>query len=333
MAGIIADSLLSVADWLCHIKGHPILEFLLLESVSMVASEEKMWQGDSIPSSLTRIIFRMRSKGCVLREIASAVGYSREAVRLVLKLDGRFPPRVPYHKKPAKLCKIRGCKRKHRGHGYCDSHLGKLKRGTIDENGRAIPVPRTCRLCGRPFYVSALLGNRKMCHRCRPPLPEERSSFEEIALRHQTVLQFYRRGTQLPAISRTVGLSVSTVRAVVRESKAQKTSPKQKKIDDGLCVKCGGMRNKSAFYCDGCHEVLMVKQRERLRKKYKQVPRCNAIGCRFKPVLDGFCQKCHTAWENGTIDAQGKHLLVTCTRCPCRFIPSRENQKLCLNCD
>src|SRR5215471_3130697 len=36
-------------------------------------------------------------------------------------------------------------------------------------------------------------------------------------------------------------------------------------------------------------EDILIRQRERLRRKYKRTPRCNAIGCRRSAVRDGFC--------------------------------------------
>lgn len=32
-----------------------------------------------------------------------------------------------------KICKIEECGMKHKGHGYCQSHLEKSKRGTLDK--------------------------------------------------------------------------------------------------------------------------------------------------------------------------------------------------------
>jgi len=271
----------------------------------------------------------MRRKACVLRQIASAVGYSRETVRQVLKLDGRFPSRVPYPQKPPRLCCVSGCKRKHSGRGYCVSHLGKLKRGTMNAKGRPIRLRRICRICGTPFYVPAPSASRAMCDECRPPLPDERSSYKEISNRHERVLQLKKRGKDLVAIGKIVALSVSSVRGIIRE--AQQPSLRQIRTS-GLCEQCGEKRNRFARYCDGCHEVRLVKQRERLRRAYKQVPRCNAIGCRQKPMRDGFCTACHEAWRSRKIDDAGKHVLTACVQCRCRFIPRRVAQKRRISC-
>lgn len=174
-----------------------------------------MWQPRSLPRSVTQIILRMRSKGSALAKIAPVVGYSHETVRLFLKCDGRFPSRVPAAKRPVRPCKVGGCKRKHAAHGYCISHIEKLKRRTIDAAGRPLPVRLVCRNCGGPFYVSARSAMRKMCDRCRPPLPEERYKLKQARERHEKVLTLSKNGKDMDVIAKIVDLAPSTVRQIV----------------------------------------------------------------------------------------------------------------------
>jgi len=286
---------------------------------------KQSWHGENIPSSVKRVIFRMRQKGCVLQKIAAAVGYSRETVRVVLKADGHFPARVP---RPPRLCKIPGCNRKYFCRGYCSSHLGKLLRRTIDNKGKTISIARKCRICRGQFYVFARGHNRQMCDHCRPLGARKRSGSGRSAGRADEILRLRRCGRNASEIAEHLSLSVSAVSATLCQSQPPL---EQGSISDGLCKRCGGKRNAFAKYCDGCHEIALVKQRERLRRKYKQVPRCNAIGCRFKPVSAGFCKDCREDFRSGRIDRKGKHRLTTCV-CSCRFIPTRNNQQRCLNC-
>jgi DNA-binding CsgD family transcriptional regulator len=275
----------------------------------------------------------MRSQGYSLREIAAAVGYSHEAVRIVLYSMWRFPSRVALRKKPRleRGCKISGCRRKHSARGYCGAHRYRIKHGTMDEHGKPLPVRHICRICGNDFYVPARSANRIMCDKCRPPLPEERASLRDVAKRHKRVLMLSKAGARLETIAGAVGLAPSTVRIILRNGSASRPSLMER-VRAGLCAKCGEKRNRYSHNCDRCHEEAMVKQRNNLRLRYKQVPRCNAIGCRFKPVSRGFCGDCHSAWKAGKIDFQGKHVLSTCLECPCKFIPSRAGQRRCLGC-
>jgi hypothetical protein len=179
--------------------------------------------------------------------------------------------------------------------------------------------------------VPARSANRLMCDKCRPPLPEERASRRDVTKRHKRVSVLSKAGARLETIARTVGLAPSTVRIILREGSSSRPSL-MGRVRAGLCSKCGEKRNRYARNCDRCHEEAMVKQRNNLRLRYKQVPRCNAIGCRMRPANRGFCRDCHAAWKRGKIDSEGRHVLSVCPRCSCKFIPDRKGQRYCRAC-
>src|SRR5262249_50661278 len=157
----------------------------------------------------------MRRDGYSLREIAKTVGYSHEAVRIILNESRRFAPRVPLRAKPIRKCSLGSCNRKHRAHGYCGAHLARLKAGTMDEKGNALPVHRTCRICKKELWVPARSGQKKMCDECRPRLTGEGTWLKEAERRHKAIRSLHKQGVQIAMIARKVGLSPETVRKLV----------------------------------------------------------------------------------------------------------------------
>ncbi len=266
--------------------------------------------------------------------IAEAVGSSHEAVRSVLKRTGRFASRIALRKKPRieRGCSVPGCGRKHRGRGYCGPHLARINAGTMDEKGNPVPVRRKCRICHKIFYAARRSAGRKMCDKCRPTFMPQAERIEEFARRRKRVVSLYKRGTPVGAIAHMIQRSPWTVWMIMRQAASGGYSSQQTRVRAGLCGRCGERRNGFAFHCDGCHQALMVKQRNRLRLRYRQLPRCNAIGCRSLPVIGAFCRNCHSAWRRGEIDSEGKHALCVCKRCSCKFIPDRKRQKRCRAC-
>lgn len=280
-------------------------------------------------------IFIMRKRGYPLREIGAAVGCSHETVRNILQRTGLFLSRVPLRKKLNidRGCDIRGCVRKHCGRGYCGPHLVRIRAGTMDRKGNPLLLRRTCRICGKGFNVLPRSATRKMCDKCRPPVVRDGSHFKESAMRRKRVSSLRKRGISTASIARMIGRSPWTVWTMLRQRKRGTSRLKQARRKAGLCAKCGDKRNKFAAYCDNCHEKVMVSQRNRLRLRFKQTPRCNAIGCRMRPANRGFCRDCYAAWRRGKIDSEGKHVLSICPRCSCKFIPDREGQGHCRACE
>ena len=294
----------------------------------MATSSRPAWCGETLSTAVRKTILRKRSQGCALREIASAVGFSHEAVRLVLKAHGNLPVRFPSHARPSSPCKVARCRRKRYCHGYCASHLGKLKRGTIDPTGKPIALCRTCRICGGSFFTSPRAAGRKMCDDCRPH-PAKKRLPEDASALGDRVLRLSGRRLKPSAIAQGLSLPLSIVNSTIR--KAQPTL-NHGAIGKGLCARCDGKRNQFALHCDGCHEEIVIRQRDRLRRKYKRTPRCNKIGCRQSAVRDGFCLDCRAEWKNGKIKIDGRHVLVKCNHCPCRFVPGGDSQVCCVVC-
>ncbi len=74
-----------------HFRTHAFGGVELTSATRVLMSSKPVWHGEIIPSAVKRIVFTSGLKAVFLREIASVVGCSHDAVRLILKADGSFP--------------------------------------------------------------------------------------------------------------------------------------------------------------------------------------------------------------------------------------------------
>lgn len=72
------------------------------------------------------------------------------------------PNYVPY---PLRSCVVPGCERKHKGHGYCQRHLSRWKKGIpLDAPGKQ-PAVHRYRAVKRPDHPLAMKNGRVFVHR------------------------------------------------------------------------------------------------------------------------------------------------------------------------